>query len=236
MLGIDIQSAGYESKIVIRRLLFDIKMPTLLAVLGHNGSGKTTLFRCLTGSISFEGNISWEGKPIAALKNQPVAFLPQQNILHFSITVIELIRLGLYPEKNRWFGYSEEENKTAGNLAVAFGLGEKITDEMSQLSGGQQQLAWLAQLAARNAPVWILDEPTQGLDLYHKHLMMKYLVKQLQEEHRTIIFSTHDLDLLEGANGYLLNLSTSKPMLEKITSDSLAAARTFLSKAPNISV
>jgi len=231
LLGIDIQSAGYESKTVIRRLSFQLNQPTLLVVIGHNGSGKTTLFRCIASSIAFQGSVTWNNNPIH-YGNQPVAYLPQRNTLHFPISVLELIRLAIDPEKNRWFGYTPIENKQAAALASAFGLGDKLMDDMNQLSGGQQQLAWMAQLAARQASVWVLDEPTQSLDLHHKHLIAKNLEQQVHENKRIVIFSTHDIDLLEGFEGLLINLSEMEPKLEKISVQSIERAKSFLKQAP----
>lgn len=103
---------------------------------------------------------------------------------------------------------------------------------MAELSGGQQQLAWLAQLAARNAPIWILDEPTQGLDLYHKNLIMNYLSNEVKNKNRTILISTHDLDLLEDSKGLLLNLSDVEPKTKDLNNQTITEAKNRLKEAP----
>jgi iron complex transport system ATP-binding protein len=213
-------------------LFFSLSEGELLVIVGHNGAGKTTLFRCLTGTLDFKGEIKWKNKPLKDFGDQPIAFLPQQNPIQFPITVLEIIRIGISSNKNRWFGYSEEENLAAAKLGSAFGLGHKLDSDMAELSGGQQQLAWLAQLAARNAPIWILDEPTQGLDIYHKNLIMNYLNNEVKQNQRTILISTHDLDLLEGSTGQLLNLSEIEPKPKKLSSQVLEEAKNRLKEAP----
>ena len=102
--------------------------------------------------------------------------------------------------------------------------------DFRQLSGGEQQLVWLAQLSLQDAPLYLLDEPTQQLDVYHRRRIFSLLSTWVTNEGRTILCSTHDLDSLPEMPGFLLNLSRPQPHLLPLSAETVRAEREFLER------
>ena len=104
--------------------------------------------------------------------------------------------------------------------------------DFTQLSGGEQQLVWLAQLSLQDAQVYLLDEPTQQLDVYYRRQVFNLMHDWVTEEGKTVLCSTHDRDNLPALTGYLLNLSEPNPQLRPLSPATVQAAREWLEQAP----
>ena len=94
---------------------------------------------------------------------------------------------------------------------------------------------WLAQLSLQDAPLYLLDEPTQQLDVYHRRRIFSLLSHWVTAEKRTVLCSTHDLDSLPALPGFLLNLSRPRPQLLPISAATVRAEREFLERGEMVS-
>lgn len=112
-----------------------------------------------------------------------------------NLTVFELIALGRLPYTN-WLGTLSEQDKTQiENCLRQLDLKELEHKHCHELSDGQLQRVLIARAMVQDTPLILLDEPTTHLDLYHKVQIFK-LLKQLASEHqKTILFTTHEIDL-----------------------------------------
>jgi iron complex transport system ATP-binding protein len=105
-------------------------------------------------------------------------------------------------------------------------LAEKPTDE---LSGGEWQLACLAQLKTQDASVWLLDEPTSSLDIGYKSVVFQFLWNEAANG-KTILLSTHDLPFLPTNGGSILYLSDQPEFMPNSADNIQKVIRTLQEK------
>lgn len=240
---LDIQNlvAGYEQRVLLRNLFLSVPEPAFVAIVGHNGCGKTTLFRALTGQIPYQGFIAVGGHDLRTLRRPAadghLAYLPQRTAVGFPIRVRELVVMGRYRHHGLLSAYSPTDYQLAETALARVGGAHLAERDFTLLSGGEQQLVWLAQLSLQEAPLYLLDEPTQQLDVYYRRRVFDLLLSWVQEQQRTVLCITHDLDnLLALPGGHLLNLSAPAPALQPLTPATVQAARAFLESEASLAV
>ncbi|MGI4871401.1 MAG: ABC transporter ATP-binding protein [Janthinobacterium lividum] len=228
--------AGYAGKALLRDFSLVLpSAPAFVAVLGHNGAGKTTLFRVLTGQLPYQGSVRLGGpEELRTLRGPALArrlgYLPQRGSLDFGLPVRELVVMGRYRHHGLLSGYKSADYALADAALAQVGAAHLAAQDFRNLSGGEQQLVWLAQLSLQQAPLYLLDEPTQQLDVYHRRRIFDLLSHWVSAENRTVLCSTHDLDSLPGLPGFLLNLSRPQPELQPISAETVRAERAFLER------
>ena len=228
--------AGYPGRVLVRNLFLDLPGPAFVAVVGHNGSGKTTLFRVLTGQLPYQGSVQLLGQEVRTLRRGAAAallgYLPQRGGLGFAIAVRELVVMGRYRHHGLLSTYAPADYALADVALARVGMAHLAGRDFAQLSGGEQQLVWLAQLSLQDAQVYLLDEPSQQLDVYYRGQVFGLVHAWATEQGKTVLCSTHDLDNLSGLTGHLLNLSEPRPQLRALSAATVAAARQVLAQAP----
>ncbi|NDK56477.1 ABC transporter ATP-binding protein [Pontibacter fetidus] len=224
--------AGYESRTLIRNLSFSIPAPTFVAIIGHNGAGKTTFFKTFQQKVAYQGQLHIKGHDLKTLplatKQGILSYLPQRNTVSFSIKVLDLVVMGLFRKKRFFEDYTTQDYDTAAQVLAQLQLTHLQDHDFTTLSGGEQQLVWLAQLMLQDAAINLLDEPTQQLDVYYKNKVFKLLQSWVHENQKTVLCITHDLHNLTTMEGYLLNLSKPEPILEVISPDTVLENQAFL--------
>ncbi|MFC6222269.1 ABC transporter ATP-binding protein [Hymenobacter artigasi] len=228
--------AGYPGRVLVRNLFLCLPAPAFVAVVGHNGSGKTTLFRVLTGQLPYEGSAQLHGHEVRDLRRAATAgllgYLPQRGSLDFAIAVRELVVMGRYRHHGLLSSYAPADYILADAALARVGMAHLAARDFTQLSGGEQQLVWLAQLSLQDAQVYLLDEPTQQLDVYYRRQVFSLVHDWATQQGKTVLCSTHDLDNLPALTGYLLNLSEPQPQLRPLSEATVREARTWLEQAP----
>lgn len=209
----------------------------LLAVVGHNGAGKSTLVRVLTGQLRpLAGRVTLAGAPLPPdpAARGALAWLPQRTDVRIPVPVRALVLMGRYRHK-RWFDAWAPADYARADAALArCGVAHLAAREFTTLSGGEQQLVWLAQLWAQDAPLYVLDEPTQQLDVYHRRRVFDLLADWVLTEGRAVVVVTHDLTNLATLPlrlpAHLLNLSPAagSPYLTPLTAATVADAQAGL--------
>jgi heme exporter protein A len=151
-----------SERLLFRGLGFSLAPGGALVLIGPNGSGKSSLLRLLAGLLPpAAGRLTWNGRPVAEDREAQRArmlYLGHLEGLKPTLTVDEMLRLHA-----RLRGGSGDPAATAAALA-ALGIGALIDTPGRQLSAGQRRRVGLARLLVCPAPVWLLDEPTVGLD------------------------------------------------------------------------
>ena len=228
---------GYEQRVLIRNLFLSVPAPAFVAIVGHNGSGKTTLFKALTNTISYQGQILVDEKELKKFSNPAasglLSYLPQRNAVTFPIKVHDLVVMGLFRKKRFFEQYSKQDYAVAAKILAKLQIAHLQDREFTELSGGEQQLIWLAQLMLQDAAICLLDEPTQQLDIYHKKRVFNLLDSWVQEKNKTVLCITHDLTNLHGHNGFLLNVSKPRPNLEILSTETIQENIFFLETKPD---
>jgi len=228
--------AGYEHRVLLRNLFFSVPEPGFIAIIGHNGCGKSTLFKTFTHQLPYSGKILLNGHDLKTIPNPAasglLAHLPQKNVVSFPVKVKDLVVMGAYRKKKFLENYSLQDYETVAFLLEKLQISHLAERNFPDLSGGEQQLVWMAQLMLQDATLCLLDEPTQQLDVYHKKKVFQLLANWITENQKTVLCITHDLHNLISMAGYLLNLSKPNPKLEIISEASVTENREFLESAP----
>lgn len=185
---------------VAASLKFSISQGELVGLVGSNGIGKSTLLRTLSsmqppigGKININGRFLKEftSHELAAELSVVLTEAPASK----NLTVLELISLGRSPYTN-WTGRISDTDRVAIQLAIDnTEIQPLIHRKCFELSDGQLQRVYIARALAQDTALIILDEPTTHLDLYHRAYVLKLLKKLTKEFRKTVLFSTHEVDL-----------------------------------------
>jgi ABC-type Mn2+/Zn2+ transport system ATPase subunit len=191
LLAVEALRLGYGARTVLDRVSLRVREGEFWFLLGPNGSGKSTLLRSLLGTLApLGGSIRWRedlGGPSG------IGFVPQRCDLTPGLptTVREFVSLGLV-------GIADARRTEAQRMDWALartGLRDMARREYWSLSGGQRQRALLARALVRQPALYIVDEPTTGLDPPSQELLLGSLADLNHDERLTILFVTHDLPL-----------------------------------------
>jgi iron complex transport system ATP-binding protein len=197
-LKIDGLTVGYTGRAVISNLTLEAFEPgTLTALVGPNAAGKSTLLRGLAGLQKATGSIKLGETDLLRLSltdySKHVGYMPQSLPQRVALTVYEAMLSALRTSGGSMS--SAEARRIAMETLERLGIGSLAMRGLDELSGGQRQLASLAQAIARKPAVLLLDEPTSALDLAHQHRVMS-TVQELGRERGTItIVVLHDIAL-----------------------------------------
>ncbi|MFT6797286.1 MAG: iron complex transport system ATP-binding protein [Maribacter sp.] len=191
---------GYKSGVIAEQINFDLNIGELFAIVGVNGAGKSTLLRTL-GKVQPKllGTIKINGKELASYNTQELAsqisVVLTEPIASKNLTVLELIALGRLPYTN-WLGTLAKQDKTQiENCLLQLDLKDLQHKKCHELSDGQLQRVLIARAMAQDTPLILLDEPTTHLDLYHKAQILKLLKQLAKTYQKTVLFTTHEIDL-----------------------------------------
>ncbi|MEM9647650.1 MAG: ABC transporter ATP-binding protein [Bacteroidota bacterium] len=191
---------GYGKKLVVNNINFALGAGELCATVGVNGIGKSTLMRCLGGlQPKLSGGISISDSNLADLSASHLAktlsMVLTEQPASKNLTVQELIALGRQPYTN-WIGtLTSQDKKFVEESLDAFLLKELRFKKCHELSDGQLQRVLIARAMAQDTPLILLDEPTTHLDLYHKVEILKLLQRLAHRNKKTVLFTTHEIDL-----------------------------------------
>lgn len=180
----------FGSLTVLDGVGFTIDKPGIFAILGPNGSGKTTLLKSILGMVlPEEGEIMIDGQPVLKQWDyrKKIGYLSQIAQFPENLTVEEIIDM----IKNIRAMPANSES-----LVERFGLDVYMNKKLSTLSGGTRQKVNLVLTFMFDCPLYILDEPTVGLDpvsLIH----LKDLIGELKAKDKTILITSHIMNLVE---------------------------------------
>lgn len=197
-------SIGYGSKKDTKTIASNINLTLgkgeLVCLVGKNGIGKSTLLRTLSKmQAKLGGDIILEGKNLNDYSRNELAkiisLVLTERIPSSNLTVYELIALGRQPYTN-WIGKLLPEDLDQISDAISQSqLTELMHERCDKLSDGQLQRALICRALAQNTDLIILDEPTAHLDVQHKIETFKLLKKIAHELNRSILISTHEIQL-----------------------------------------
>lgn len=176
----------------------DIERGEIVGMLGPNGAGKTTTIKSILGLVTpTDGTVTVEGvdpneDSLAAYRKISAVLEGARNI-YWRLTPEENIRFfaGLQGKS------TSETAETPQQLLEKVGLESKADEPVRDLSRGMKQRVSIACALARETPVLFLDEPTLGLDVESSKQLRGELQRLVEEENRTIIISSHNMDVVQ---------------------------------------
>jgi iron complex transport system ATP-binding protein len=191
----------------------------LTCLLGNNGAGKTTLLRILSGELKSTSGKYFVGDINASALSQRelakyFAIIPQNAPIPQYITVREMVGLGRFKPRgsSKWHLSSQDQANIDACLARCQidKLGDRRLDE---LSGGEQKRAWLAFGLAPEKKFLMLDETLDGMDIFVKRTFF-HLLKDIASQDKSILLTSHDLDLVNEFADNIIVLIGGKVIFE----------------------
>ena len=194
---------GDEDMQVLKDVNLDIQEGEYLSVLGPSGSGKSTLMNiigCLdtatSGMYVLRSHMieDMTESELADIRSREIGFVFQNSQLLPRLDALRNVELPLI-----YAGYSQKERaRRAREILERVGLSDRMGHYPNQLSGGQQQRVAIARALVTNPGLLLADEPTGALDQKTGKQIMK-LFRELNEEGRTVIMITHDMNIAANA-------------------------------------
>ncbi len=191
--------AGYGGKDVLGGIDLAFQTGEFVAIIGPNGSGKSTLVKCLTGYLMPKGGtILLEGKNITSWRSRErarkLAVLHQEAGEPLPFLVRDYVELGRYPHHGFSGGLGKNDRTSVSRAIELAGIGRLEKRKLTELSGGERQMVYLARALAQNPEIIILDEPVSHLDIGHAISIMDVLAT-LKSSDVTVITVLHDINL-----------------------------------------
>lgn len=224
-------ASGGES-IVQSDLTFALNEGEMVCMLGPNGCGKSTLLRTLAGlqpALSGEFSVMGYGLPVTGSKC--IALVLTERVSLENTTVHDVVAMGRYPYTSFLGGLSAADEAIIEEALEAVGFGRQAAIGRSFFnahSDGEKQRILIAKALAQQTPIILLDEPTAHLDLPHRILILRLLRKLAHEQGKTVLISTHELDLALALSDRIL-LMTPHQGIQLDTAEALKKADAFTS-------
>lgn len=172
----------------------------LTCLIGANGAGKSTLLRTIAGfQLPLEGTVLLGGDDVRALsprqraERMAVVLTDRPDVM--CTTVWEMVATGRAPFTGFWGRLSGKDRGIVTRSLRLVGIEWMADRTVASLSDGERQKVMIAKALAQQTPVVLLDEPTAYLDYPSRVEVMQLLLNIAHEEHKTVLLSTHDLDL-----------------------------------------
>ncbi len=173
---------------------FDVPRGSMFGFLGPNGAGKTTAMRVIFGLVQPDaGEVRYLGNPIQLDDRLRFGYMPEQRGLYTRMGVLnQLVYFGRLHGMTR-----EAATESAMGWLDRLGLADRAGDKLEALSHGNQQRIQLVAALVHGPELMILDEPFSGLDPIGVQDLGEALLEQVRERNATVLFSSHQLDLVE---------------------------------------
>ena len=184
----------------------ELEQGQIVGLLGPNGSGKTTLIKILNGLLTPSyGNVKIDGMEPGVGTKKIVAYLPDRNALPEYMTTTQL--LDLYQD------FFEDFNRSKAEAMIA-DLGLNMKQEMKKMSKGTKEKLQLCLVMAREASVYLLDEPIGGVDPATRDYILRTIISNYNED-AVVIISTHLIADIESVLDDVVFLKDGRIALHK---------------------
>ena len=193
--GLDVRglTKRYDTTLAIAACDLRVEPGRLVGFLGPNGAGKSTTMRAIMGLITTDGgSVTWNGAPITNAVRRRFGYMPQERGLYKRMRVLEQVEYF-----GRLAGLSRSDaTGRATALLERVGLGDRLSDEVQELSVGNQQRVQLSVALVHRPDLLVLDEPFAGLDPLAIAVLRDLIIEQT-ESGIAVLFSSHQLDLVQ---------------------------------------
>ena len=189
---------GFPGRTVGRDVSFTLAAGEVMCVLGPNGGGKTTLFRTILGLLEPHGGaVRVENADLHELSRSEVArrvgYVPQGHAGYFAFTVREFVLMGRTAHLGAFASPAKRDVLVAERALESLGIAHLADRPVTEISGGERQLALVARALAQEPKLLVLDEPTASLD-FGNQVRVLQKVAALARSGIAVLFSSHDPD------------------------------------------
>jgi iron complex transport system ATP-binding protein len=198
MLDVRDLAFGFPGRTIGRDMSFSLGAGEVMCVLGPNGGGKTTLFRTLLGLLQRHGgSVAVEGEPLEKLSRSEIArrvgYVPQGHAGYFAFTVREFVLMGRTAHMGAFAAPSRKDREVSERVLESLELAHLAERPVTQISGGERQLALVARALAQEPRLLVMDEPTASLD-FGNQVRVLQRISALAASGIAILFSSHAPD------------------------------------------
>ncbi|TAJ43557.1 ABC transporter ATP-binding protein [Methanofollis fontis] len=195
---LDVRDAAFSydgTRMIFAGVSFSIGRGECLCILGPNGTGKSTLIKCLINVLPLNmGSITLGGEEIVTLPRtevaRQIAYVPQAHQIVFPFAVIDFVLMGRAPHLSLFATPGRADRQIAEEALVTVGIEHLAARPVSEISGGELQLALIARALAQQPAVMVLDEPTSHLDFGNQVRVLR-LIERLADEGIAVIMTSH---------------------------------------------
>ena len=206
---------SYGAQVVLTDVSVNIEKGKFYTILGPNGSGKTTLAKIITKTMDTPKNkVFLLSEDITKLTNKQtarkIATVPQNTIIDFDFSVMDIVLMGRAPYLRRFQSESSIDFELAKDAMLKTNTWHLRDKKIDQISGGERQRVIIARAITQDTEVLILDEPISNIDIHHQIQLLEVLKKLNKEKNTTIITILHDLNLAVQYSDEIFLLSDGK--------------------------
>jgi iron complex transport system ATP-binding protein len=193
---------GYtSSKSLIPPFSQQINEGAFIALIGSNGTGKSTLLKTISGILEpLSGTVLLNKRSVKDYSNEDKALMVSIVLtdlpVDYYIRTEDVVALGRYPHIGFWGRLDKHDKEMVEESMLLCGISHLKGRTMVSLSDGERQKTMIAKALAQDTPIIILDEPAAFLDYPAKIELMQLLKSLIASKKKTVIFSSHDLDLV----------------------------------------
>jgi ABC-2 type transport system ATP-binding protein len=194
----------------VDELSLTVRAGRVYGLLGPNGAGKTTTIRMIVGiTAPDEGTVELFGRSVSPEAQNRIGYLPEERGLYKRMKIADQLRF--FAELKNFSGRAAEEAIDLWLSKVK--LSEWKRKKSSELSKGMQQKIQFIAAVLHDPDLLILDEPFSGLDPVSSELLIE-LVLELKAAGKTIIFSTHQMEVAERVCDDICLINRSRKVLD----------------------
>jgi iron complex transport system ATP-binding protein len=188
-------ACGYESKIVLENMSFEVGTGEILCILGPNGVGKTTLFKTILGFLKLKGGqillngqdiSNWSRKSFA----KSIGYVPQAHVPPFPFKVLDVVVMGRTAHMGAFASPSKRDIQIAEEAIDSLNITYLKDCIYTEISGGERQLVLIARALAQKPEMLIMDEPTSNLD-FGNQVKVLTQINRLAKSDIGIIMTSH---------------------------------------------
>ena len=212
---------------------FQVDQGTVVGIIGPNGAGKTTFVNLLTGTLGLDGgSIQFDGTDISQQTTYERAGyglvrsfqIPQVCV---DLSVFENVRIAILSREQKnsslltSLSSEEESREEAMRLLKQFNLADKAEQTVDEITHGDRKILDVCASIAMQPKLIILDEPTSGVASGQQRDMMDQLMTQMRQKGLTVIFISHDMELITDYSDYVMAMSRGQKLVEGEPADVL---------------
>lgn len=201
MIEISNVSIGYKSLTAVSDISCSLESSMLTCLVGNNGVGKSTLLNTISGfQRPLSGTVLFDSKDLYSLNTNSIAkcvsVVLTDRIFFDNLSVFDVVSMGRTPYNGILGSLSDRDLASIDNAIFLTGIGHLRNRLANELSDGERQKVMIAKAIAQETPVILLDEPSAFLDYQSKIELMNLLRKLAHEQGKSILLSSHDLDIV----------------------------------------